>query len=877
MSRLHTAVVEAKQRLAEGYQRLRLRHEAGSSGVTLCAATTRLRDEVILALFDAAIVDLGEPAGERLRQQIALVAHGGYGRRDVAPFSDVDLMLLRRPGQAAAVAQLANRLLRDVFDSGLVLGHSVRTPAEACRLACQDAMIGSSLIESRMLAGNAGLFQTFRSRFRQRVNARRGQLMAAMEKARRDERIRYGETVFLLEPNVKRSPGGLRDVQLLRWIGQARYGRREPRELLAAGIWTDEDFLAIERANEFLLRLRNEMHFHADKAGDVLDRAEQLRIAELWGYGEGGGMLPVERFMRDYFRHTSQVSHIVDRFVTRARFGQRLHQLTSVVLGHRAQGDLRVGPAHITATPKALERLRGDLAAITQLLDLANLYDKDLVPHTWSAIQREVARLPDEVSPEAARHFLSLLSHPTRLPELLRKMHQVGLLEKFIPDFAHARGLLQFNQYHKYTVDEHCIRAVQVATDLVNDPGPIGRIYRHLGQKRTLHLALLLHDLGKGHLEDHCEVGVRIVRDVGRRLSLDDEEIDSLRFLVARHLMMSHLAFHRDTSDESLIVRFAVDVGSPERLQMLTVLTAADLAAVGPGVWNNWKAEVIANLYHRTMQHLAGDSPATEAEEQFESRRSEVAKHLGSQAEKPFYAKQIRTLPHSYLAVSEPQRIASDLAILEATQKRPVIARGEYVATTHTMQLTIGTSENVAPGIFHKLTGALTGCGLEILSAEINTLADNLVLDRFWVVDPDFAGEPPSERIRQIEDALAMALTDSDRSIRAFRTTWQPGGSRRAPVPLARTRVQADNGTSESYTILDIFAGDRPGLLFVVARALFDLGLSVWRAKIGTYGEQAVDVFYVTDAAGRKIEDHRRLDEIRRRVLDEIRAFSESG
>jgi [protein-PII] uridylyltransferase len=873
MSRLHHAVEQAKQRLAAGYEELRRRHEAGSSGTALSADITRLRDEVVLALFEAALDGLAPADAHRLRRQTALVAHGGYGRRDVAPFSDVDLMLLRTPGDAGAVAPLANRLLRDVFDSGLVLGHSVRTPREACQLACQDAMICSSLVEARLLAGNDDLYRAFHARFRRRVRSRRGQLMAAMEKARREERIRYGETVFLLEPNVKRSPGGLRDIQLLRWIGQARYGRREPRDLLAAGLWSQNDLLAVEHANEFLLRLRNEMHFHAGKAGDVLDRTEQVRIAELWGYEGGKGMLPVERFMRDYFRHTSQVSHIVERFVDRARFGHRVQQLAVAVLGHRAQHDLRVGPTHIVATRKALARMRGDLTAIAQILDLANLYDKALVPDTWDLIQHESAQLPDEVSPEAAGHFLSLLSHPTRLPELLRRMHQVGLLEKFIPPFAHARGLLQFNQYHKYTVDEHCIRAVEAAADLADDPGPLGRIYRRIGQKRTLHLALLLHDLGKGHLEDHCEVGVEIVRDLGRRLHMDDDEIDTLRFLVGRHLMMSHLAFHRDTSDESLIVRFAVDVGSPERLQMLSVLTAADLAAVGPGVWNTWKADVIANLHHRAMQHLAGDSPATEAEEPFEHRREQVADALGSDASEPFFARQVAALPNSYLSVTTPSRIAEDLRMLQATADRPVIARGEYQPATHTMEFTVGTSEDVAAGIFHRLTGALTGCGLEILSAEINTLADNLVLDRFSVVDPDFAGRPPRQRIGHVESALVEALSADGDAICPVRKTWQTAGARRATVPLARTRVHADNSTSESYTILDIFAPDRPGLLFAITRALFEVGLSVWRARIATYGEQAVDVFYVTESGGRKVEAHSRLDEIRARLREEIEGF----
>ena len=864
-------VLAAKSRLAQGHEEFQRRHQAGCSGVDLCSMLADLRDEVLLDLTETALADLGESGPHGLWSQIALVAHGGYGRRDVVPYSDVDLMILHAPATATRVAPLAERLLRDVFDAGLILGHSVRTPEQACRLACGDPMICTSLVESRLLRGSAPLFGRFAHRFRRLARRRARRLMAGIAEDRLKERLRYGETVFLLEPNVKRSRGTLRDIQLIRWIGFVRHGTPDPRELHALGALSDEDLDAVLLANEFLLRLRNELHFHANQAADVLDRAEQLRIAEQRGYRSISGLLPVEQFMRDYFRHTSAVSHIATRFAAKAQSRDRLARLTTVVFGHRVEAGICVGPAGVMATRHGLHLLRGDLTAIIRLADLANLYDKPIAAATWEAIRRDAVRLPEAApSPPACRHFLSLLRHPTRLGPLLRDLHDAGILERFIPEFAHARGLLQFNQYHKYTVDEHCLRAVEFATELWSDPGPLGRVYRSLKQKYLLHLALLIHDLGKGRLEDHREVGVRIALDVARRLALPDHEAEALKFLVHKHMLMNHLAFRRDTADEQLAVQFAVQVGSPEMLQILYVLTAADLGAVGPDVWDGWKTEVVTDLYHRTMQHLAGESPETTIDHLLQDRRLAVGARLGPERDEAWFAEHLLALPAAYLNATPPQQAAADLHQLHGLDSRGVSVAAQYLADTATVQFSVAASEEIVPGIFHRLTGALSSHGLEIRTAQIHTLPDGLVLDRFLVRDPDYAGRPPPERLEQIERSLVQSLLSPSGQPPAFRRTWRIGGERPVPVPGVPTRVNVDNSTSHRFTIIDIFTHDRTGLLYAITRALFELGLSVGRAKIGTFLDQVVDVFYVTDAQNRKIHAENRLEEIRRRLLEVV-------
>jgi [protein-PII] uridylyltransferase len=740
-------------------------------------------------------------------------------------------------------------------------------------------MICTSLTDARLMAGNADLYESFMRRFRQWVGWRRGKLLFGIRQSRDEERARYGETVFLLEPNIKRSQGTLRDLQLLRWTGFARYGLREPRQLFEAGLLSEEDFKTIERANEFLLWLRNELHFSAGQANDVLNRSEQVRIAELRGYQSRPGLMAVEQFMQDYFRHTSQASHVVTQFLAKATSRERAVKVVTMLFGHRIEDDFFVGPLGMMPTRRGFHRLRGDLTAIMRMVDLSNLHDAPIAPAAWERIRAEVPRLPGYVSPEACGHFLSLMANPTRLGPLLHDLHDVGLLERFVPEFARARGLLQFNQYHKYTVDEHCIRAVDFATRLIDESRPVGRefklvgrVYRGIADKHLLHLALLIHDLGKGLLEDHREVGLKIAEQTGQRLGLRNHEIETLKFLVHKHLRMNHLAFRRDTSDEELVVRFAVQVGSPELLQMLYVLTAADLGAVGPDVWDGWKAEVLTDLYHRAMQQLAGDSPATTVDQVFDRRREEIRVCLGPLHDDPWFARHVEKLSAAYLSATPPQQVAADLRILHDLAPDGVHADAQYLAETATVQVTVGTTERVARGIFHRLTGALSSLGLEIRSAQIHTLADGLVLDRFSVHDPDFAGESPPTRLAEINHALEQSLLTPGSQPPTFRRTWLLGGQRQFPGPKPQTRVNTDNSTSDRYTIIDVFSLDRTGLLYAITRALFELNLSVWRAKIGTYLDQVVDVFYVTDQQDRKVKDQKTLETIRDRLLEVIEA-----
>ncbi len=832
---------------------------------------TELVDTVVLDLYRAAVADLAPDNSEELDSNVALVALGGYGRRDLAPYSDVDLTVLHDSGAEGVVFPLASRLLHDLFDVGLDLQQSVRTPAQSWKFAAQDPIIRTSLIEARFLAGNEKLYDTFFEKFQRRTRARFKSVFHTIYGARKAERQQYGETVYLLEPNIKRSRGGLRDLQLVRWLGFARYGVATAEALQLAGGLTKADQSDLRTASEFLLRLRNELHFHAGKSNDVLDKTEQVRLADLYQYQGTEGILPVEQFMSEYFRHTRAVSSVVSNFLANNRPGQVLFQALGVVFSHQVEGDYRVSPNEVRATKRGLAKLRKNLSEVLRLCELANLHDKRIEAATWETVRSAVPKFTGDVSPRIAGQFMALIARPGRLGELLRRLHELGVLEKIIPGFTHARCLLQFNEYHKYTVDEHCILAVQRCTEFISDPGILGRIYLGIKQKHILHLALLIHDLGKGYVEDHSEIGLRIAEETAQRLQLPLREAETLKFLVHKHLVMSHLAFRRDTHDEELILRFAVDVGSPEVLDMLFVLTAADFAAVGPGVWNSWKADVLVGLYRRTMRHLASDSPAVDSYERLKRRRAEVLGLLADEADQKWFSRQVESLQAAYAYSKPSARIADELRDLHKLKPGDVSTRGHYTPETRTLEFVVGTHDNITPGLFHKLTGALASQGLEILSAEINTLADGLVLDRFYVLDPDYAEEPPRHRIEEVEQALVQSLTTPAGAAPTFRKVWRSAATRdRVALAMVPTRVKIDNSTSDGCTIVDIFAHDRTGLLFTITRTIFELGLSVSVAKIGTYLDQVVDVFYVTDQAGNKIRDEGRLQEISNKLLEAI-------
>jgi [protein-PII] uridylyltransferase len=857
------AVAAARNEINAGRERMHEMHDRGLDGLQVCNRLTTLVDGVIGKLFDAAAEAEGDAAGARTK--LALVALGGYGRRQSAPFSDVDLMLLHSGLEAPALAPLVRRFTNSVFDAGMQLGSSLRSAEEAISLARTDGVICSSLIDNRLIAGSQALHEHFRDLFDRMVRKRSKAVCKSFCDARAEERNQYGESLYLLEPHVKRSRGGLRDIHLLRWIGFAELGESDPDRLFMQGAMSKFDHHRLQNAQAFLLRLRNEMQFHANSAKDLLDRAEQLRIAELMGYRGGGGLLPVEQFMRDYFRHTNHVWLMARRREAAILAGASVTtRVLDPMLGRNVEGDYRIGVRQVSATRSGLAKLQGSLAEVLRIVELSVGENKPLDHSTYSALLLGAPECGEEVSPAVAERFLYLLGTPTLAPRSLRLLHELGYLEKIIPAMKHARCLLQFNQYHKFTVDEHSLQAIEQVTGFAKREDALGDAYRQVADKRRLHLALLLHDLGKGFEEEHSEIGRRIAEEVGPRLHLQPAATRDVAFLVHQHLNMTDLALRRDIGDRELVRRFAQLVETPDRLRMLFVLSAADLAAVGPDVLTQWKVQVLSELFYKALAVLEGTSSTSS---EVVARRREIAELLDdAERSDPWFQRQIEALPAALVAIRSAPEISEALRRFRKLPERGADAWGRYNADNHTVEFIAGVDRGRGRGAFSSMAGALSSNGLQILAADMQIMADDLLLLRFVVTDPDSKGEPPPSRLAAVSRDMIKSV-DSKEPPR-FRKIW---GQDSAEASLRLTGlpndVRIDNVASADATVVEVYTFDRTGLLYSLARRLHDLELTIWHAKIATNIDQVVDVFYVTNRGGGKIEDEDRLEHIRREMM----------
>ncbi len=874
-SSIQTIVLDARERLREGRDKIRKQHDRGATGPQVCAQVTDLFDGIVLDVWNAACAEL---VSAEVQSGIALIAHGGFGRRDLAPYSDVDLMLLHNRNSSNFIQPLASRLSRDIVDCGLQLGFATRSMREACRLSWQDPVIFSSLTESRLLAGSYHVYSRYFNSLRQGAHRRVRPLLAALYEARREERAKWGETNYLLRPNVKRSRGGLRDIQFIRWLGFICNGETEPDRLVKLGRLPGDDFRLIRQAYAFLLRVRNELHFAHGRAQDVLDRPTQMRIAEKWGYVASEGRLPVEYFMQDYFEHTRNVHYATSYVIADSQRTPFWQQAYERMRSRRVDDAIRVGPTSVWVEPNVLPVFASNLANVLRLMDIANRFRRRISHPTWQAIREAMIARPQELPDKnAIRYFLSLMSRPGHLPELLRRLHELRVLEQFVPAMKRARGLLQFNEYHKYTVDVHCLRAVEAATNFEERTGPIGDRYRKLDDKLMLHLSLLIHDLGKGFEEDHSDVGKRIAAETAERLGLDEAASSTLQWLVHKHLIMHYAAFRHDLSDVQIISKFAGDVGTRQRLDLLTLMSLADLTAVGPDVLTDWKEYLIEDLYVRTSAYLeTGRLPDTPSAES-EAARRQIRKHLTLPMPNADVDLILKGLSDAVVLRGPASYVASLIQEAVTNQESGIaICRGRFEPSRGATEYTVITNQKSRPiGTFARATAALADSGLSILKADIETLGGDWVWDTFLVEDAEDTGVSDA-RIEQVAEQVRDFMSRTDRPLTVRRRYWSPTIKSEAErLKLQPAKVTFDNETMDSYTVLLLFAYDRPGLLAAIAQRLANLKVVLHFAKIDTHLDQAVDVFYVTELDNRKIEAPDRLDTIQRSLMEAITTGNE--
>ena len=861
-----TAPLHLKGLLKRQREEIRSRHDGGALGGQIATALTDLYDRVITAAYQIALEKVSASSRPSMLENLALVAVGGYGRGDTAPFSDVDLLFLRSKKAGDAEQAVVKSLVRDLWDYGMKLSQSVRTPEDTINFARADLPMRTSLTEARLLVGSQALFADLQRRNHRLIaTTSLTKFIDQVLEERRKEHQDYFATVNLLEPNVKKSPGGMRDVHLLRWIALPRYGTRDPQMLRAAGVLTLEDAQTISLGTEFLSRIRNEMHFHAAQAQDVLTRDEQVRVAKWMKFENQGPLLFVERFMQQYHRQTTALHDAVMRFAHGARkpglFRLFLDRIsTKIVEDH-----------YVVASDSIALRTEAPVDKAETLLRLFDLARQGSIEVAHESLERVRRVAPSCVlTPESRKLFLQIMSEPKNLGLVVRNLHRVGLLGRFIPAFEHARCLMQWNQYHKYTVDEHSIRALESATFRVNDKGPVGQAYRETKRKDVLHLALLLHDIGKGYEEDHSEVGKRIAETLSSELGLGEHERQQLVFLVHKHLVMAHVATRRDLSDRATLVQFVRTVGTEETLRMLFILTVADTDAVAPGSLTSWKESLFVELYARATEELTGDAPVSDEAERKAKIGDQLRPLLAPEFGLDWLNVQLAAMPLSYLRKLSPEEIASHLRAQKNMGDSGVRVESRPLREAGLTEITVLTRDGITPGIFAKITGVLAALRFQIVGADIVTRADGLVVDTFRGIDSDFSKEAPPSRLREFAEGIEKVLLGKQSVESLFTSRHEPAPPRLGSVGGPPTQVEIDNTTADQATIVEVFADDRPGLLYSVARTLFELDLSIRSAKISTSLDQVADAFYVTDKGGTKVEDPARLEAIRKRLLEAL-------
>ena len=844
------------------------------TGLAAARALSSLQDTIVQVLYDFATKHFYYAQNPTASEHLAVVATGGYGRGELAPGSDIDLLFVRPYKQNPWGESVVEFILYMLWDLGLKVGHATRSLPECVRLAKQDVTIRTALLEARYLAGDRKLFEEMRKKFWGEVVHGSGLDFVEAKLAERDERhARQGESRYLVEPNVKEGKGGLRDLQTLYWIGKYLYHVEDAADLVGHNVFTRDEYKTFQNAEAFLWDVRVRLHYLVDRAEERISFDVQPELAAAMGFTDGNSRRAVEAFMRAYFLVAKDVGDLTRIFCAALEEQNRkpkptLSRLLPGFLKQRSgEEDFFVENGRLNARSNAFRHDPVNLIRIFQIADEKNV---DVHPAALRTITRSLELITDDVrrDPEANRLFLGILCSRRDPERALRRMNEAGVFGRFVPEFGRVVALMQFNMYHHYTVDEHLIRAVgNVAAiergELKAEHPLSSDIIKRIKSREALYCAILLHDIAKGLPGDHSDVGAAIAESLCPRWGLSPGDTAAVSWLVRNHLIMSDTAQRRDIADPKTVRDFVATVQSPEMLRLLLILTVADIRAVGPGVWNGWKGQLLRELYYEAEAVMTGGDVAPARAARIEQARSALAARI---ADLPDAARE-RALSRHY----DSYWLAFDDAAHErhARLMASADARGELLALTAesndfraVTEIVIYTPDH--PGLFSQLAGAISVSGGSIVDAKVFTTTDGFALDVFSVQDAEGGPFGDAVRVERLRQAIIKTLTGEivPRVVFAKRPP-----KKRASAFRVRPRVGFDNEASAIATVVEVEGLDRPGLLYEVTRALFESGLSISSAIVSTYGERAMDVFYVRDGFGHKIIHPARLKSVEERVV----------
>ncbi|GEO13888.1 [protein-PII] uridylyltransferase [Microvirga aerophila] len=837
-------------------------------------------DALVRTVHDAVVRHLYPADNPSTGERLAVVATGGYGRGTLAPGSDVDLLFLLPYKQTAWSESVVEAMLYVLWDLKLKVGHATRSVDECLREGAADMTIRTSLLEARFLFGDRALYDTLIERFDREIVASTAADFVDAKLKERDARVaKAGASRYLVEPNVKDGKGGLRDLNTLFWIAKYVYRVREPEELVKAGLFTPEEFRLFARCEEFLWRVRCHLHFATGRAEERLTFDVQRIIAERIGSTARGGLSGVERFMKSYFLITKDVGDLTAIVCAEleARQAKRRPVLDRMLGRFRrrrggtlADDDFLIDNDRINVRSEtAFER---DPVNLIRLFWLADRHNLPIHPDATRLATRSLSLIGPSLrhDPEANRLFLDILTSKNVPEVVLRRMNEAGVLGRFIPEFGRIVAMMQFNMYHHYTVDEHLIRSIGVLTEieaghLGNEHPLANQIFGTIRNRRALYVAVFLHDIAKGRPQDHSEAGTVIARKLGPRFGLSEAETHTVAWLVEHHLLMSNTAQSRDLSDPATIKSFAEVVQTMERLKLLLVLTIADIKAVGPGVWTGWKGQLLRNLYHETEVLLGGGVSDMARSERVRLAQDQLRAELPDWSQEMFDAYAARHSPAYWLKTDETRR-AKQARFVKNAEKA-----GRTVSTCHetdefrgVTELTILSPDH--PRLLAIITGACAAAGGNIVDAQIFTTTDGMALDTIVLSRAFDRDEDELRRAERVAKGIERALK-GEVKIADLVNGKRPVKERTKAFHVP-PEVTIDNSLSNRQTVIEVSGLDRPGLLYDLTTALGKLNLNIASAHIVTFGEKAVDVFYVTDLTGTKVTHAGRQASIRRTLLE---------
>jgi [protein-PII] uridylyltransferase len=864
----------SKHFLAHYREAIKKLHRAGAHGDETVAAITRMTDTLIVKLFKSIIADL--PPVKRRDEQLTLVAVGGYGRAELNPFSDIDLMFLYMGKDPQRIEDIAQKLLYFLWDMRLDVGYSVRTIPDCVEMAASDVTVKTALLDSRYLVGGRVLFKEYLKVLHSQIVAKASDSFIKEKLAEmRKRREKYGSSVYILEPNLKEGEGGLRDLHSAIWVAKIKYKVSSPKELIVKGILSEEELHGYYQSLAYLWQIRNELHYLAGRKNDQLTFEAQMQVAEFLGYRDAGRVLAVEEFMRDYYLHGTRVEHFSSLMVSKCVI-KDVGPLK--LLGYFIRRPIGEGfyvlKGELVVPDEAI--ISKDPARLMKLFEYAQKQGVSLSLKVKSLIRQNLDLVNDKFrrNREVNASFFKILRSEKGVAETLQLMHHLQFLNRFIPEFERIYCKVQHDLYHIYTVDIHSLFAVEEIIRLwkgehAEDLPMLTSVARDIDKRELLMLAILLHDIGKGEGGRHAERGAEMVPTIARRLGLSKEDSERLEFLVLQHILFAHISQRRDLNDEKMIVQFARQMGTSENLKMLYLLTYADIKAVGPDVWTEWKARLTQELYEKAFQVLErGDFRLEASSERVKKVKRQVIELLGDDHPQAAVREELNSMATRHLLANSPKTLANHVKVLLALEGKGIVTNVDHDQDGGFSNFTVCTLD--VPGLFSMITGVMAANGMNILGAQIHTSTNGKALDVLQVNAPQGFVITEETRWNRVKEDLQQVLEGhvNVRKMVEKRQRVKPLSEKQKP--RFPTRVEIDNEVSADYTVIDIYTHDKVGLLYSITSTLTELGLYIGISKISTKVDQVLDVFYVKDIFGHKVTSERKIEEMRERLLKAI-------